>query len=292
MAYGGVSNCRYCPHPLKGSQCFRMGVLIETLHLIVLNALLRFEMHPWRPGAFKNDAFHFTKKQEFTVLVPGACQPIFTFKGLSGSFISFDIQILTALPDTTPYSEQELLLLIAKGDEAAFAILFNNYRNKIYSIAYELTESAVIAEEIVQDTFLKIWLRRESFGEVTYFKAYLFTIARNYVITALKNIARRQNLEKMAVQDLPVFYSDTENQLVQKQYEEILKRAVNSLPAKQKQVYILVKEKGYKRNEVADELGLSAETVKTHLAQAMRTIRAYCLAHVDTLLLLLLTLRL
>ena len=195
------------------------------------------------------------------------------------------------MPDTPQYSEHELLRLLAQNDEAAFAILFNNYRNKIYSIAFELTESTVIAEEIVQDTFLKVWLRRETFGEVTHFKAYLFTITRNYVFSALKSIARRQNLERMAVQDIPIFYSDTENQLVQKQYEEILKRAVDCLPAKQKQVYILVKEKGYKRNEVADELQLSSETVKTHLAQAMRTIRAYCLAHVDTLLLVLLMLR-
>ncbi len=196
------------------------------------------------------------------------------------------------MPFIPQHNEQELLLLIAKGDEIAFSILFNNYRNKIYSIAYELIESTVIAEEIVQDTFLKVWLRRETFGEVTHFKAYLFTITRNYVFSALKSIARRQNLEKIALQDIPIYYSDTENKLVQKQYEEILKRAVNCLPAKQKQVYILVKEKGYKRNEVADELHLSSETVKTHLAQAMRTIRAYCLAHVDTLLLLLLMLRL
>lgn len=216
----------------------------------------------------------------------------FKMKGLSGSLISFVIQLLIALPISPQYSEQELLLLIAKGDETAFSILFNNYRNKIYSIAYELTESTVIAEEIVQDTFLKVWLRRETFGEVTHFKAYLFTITRNYVFTALKRIARRQNQEKIAAQDIPLYYSDTENQLIQKQYEEILKRAVNTLPAQQKQVYILVKEKGYKRNEVADELQLSPETVKTHLAQAIRTIRAYCLAHLDTSLLLLLMLRL
>lgn len=196
------------------------------------------------------------------------------------------------MPDFPHYSEQELLQRIAQGDEAAFAILYNNYRNKIYSIAFELTESTVIAEEIVQDTFLKIWLRRASFSEVTHFKAYLFTIARNYVFSALKHIARSQSIEQMAVQDIPLFYADTENQLVQKQYEEILKRAVDGLPAKQKQVYLLMKEKGYKRNEVADELQLSPETVKTHLAQAMRSIRAYCLAHIDTLLLLLLTLRL
>ena len=188
------------------------------------------------------------------------------------------------MPGTPQHSEQELLQLIAKGDEAAFSSLFNNYRNKIYSIAYELTESTVIAEEIVQDTFLKIWLRRETLEDVTHFKAYLFTITRNYVFSALKSIARKQNLELKVVQNAPVYHSDTENKLIQKEYDAILNQAVNSLPPKQKQVYILMKEKGYKRHEVAAELQLSEETVKTHLAQAMRAIRAYCLTHIDTLL--------
>jgi RNA polymerase sigma-70 factor (family 1) len=188
------------------------------------------------------------------------------------------------LPGTPQHSEQELLRLIAKGDEVAFATLFNNYRNKIYSIAYELTESTIISEEIVQDTFLKIWLKRETLEDITHFKAYLFTITRNYVFSALKSIARKQNLELKVVQNIPVYHSDTENNLVQKEYDEILKRAVDSLPPKQRQVYVLMKENGYKRHEVAAKLQLSEETVKTHLAQAMRAIRAYCLAHIDTLL--------
>lgn len=188
------------------------------------------------------------------------------------------------MPGTSQLSEHELLRLITKGDESAFATLFNNYRNKIYSIAYELTESTVIAEEIVQDTFLKIWLRRETLEDVTHFKAYLFTIARNYVFSALKTIARRHNLELKIVQHTANYYSDTENRVVQKEYEEILKQAVNSLPPQQKHVYWLMKEKGLKRHEVAAELRLSEETVKTHLAQAMRAIRAYCLSHIDTLL--------
>jgi RNA polymerase sigma-70 factor (ECF subfamily) len=150
-------------------------------------------------------------------------------------------------------SETELLRMITKGDEAAFAALFNNYRNKIYSIAYELTESTTIAEEIVQDTFLKIWLRRETLEDINHFKAYLYTIAR------------RKNMELKIVQQAPSFYSDTENRVIQKEYDEILKKAVNSLPPKQKQVYLLMKEKGLKRHEVAAELQLNEPIKGYHL---------------------------
>ncbi|GAA4332357.1 RNA polymerase sigma-70 factor [Flaviaesturariibacter amylovorans] len=184
-------------------------------------------------------------------------------------------------------SEPDLLQLVAGGDEAAFATLFHNYRNKIYSIAYELSESHGVAEEIVQDVFLKMWQRRETLGEVQHFKAFLFTVTRNYVFSALKSMAQRKGLEQQAVAGMPTYYSDADNKLVQKEYAQILKKAVDSLPPKQKQVYLLVKEKGYTRNEAAAELQLSPETVKTHLAQAMRGIRASCLAQIDTLLLLL-----
>ena len=185
------------------------------------------------------------------------------------------------MPLQPSYNENDLLSLVAQGDKTAFAHLFNNYRNKIYSIAFELTESTGVAEEIVQDVFLKIWLKRDFLKEVTHFQAYLFTITRNYVFTALKRIARKETIELNAMQGAPLFYYDTENQVLHKEYTRILQMAIDRLPLQQKQVYNLIKNEGYKREEAAAALQLSPETVKTHLAQAMRTIRAYCLAHLD-----------
>ena len=183
------------------------------------------------------------------------------------------------MPPESSYNEKDLLRLVAGGDKTAFTSLFNNYRNKIYSIAFELTESSAVAEEIVQDVFLKIWLKRHFLNEVTHFKAYLFTIARNYVFTALKRIARREAIEKNATGGAPLFYFDTEHRVLNKEYTRILQTAIDRLPLQQRQVYNLVKNEGYKREEAAAALQLSPETVKTHLAQAMRNIRAYCLAN-------------
>ena len=95
------------------------------------------------------------------------------------------------------YTENELLRLIAEGDKNAFTQIYNNYRNKIYSIAFDLTESTAVAEEIVQDVFLKIWVKRDSLNEVEHFRAYLFTITRNYVFTALKRIARKVLIDEI-----------------------------------------------------------------------------------------------
>jgi RNA polymerase sigma-19 factor, ECF subfamily len=189
------------------------------------------------------------------------------------------------------YTEQELLRLVTEGDRNAFTQLYNNYRNKIYSIAYELTESTTVAEEIVQDTFLKIWVKRETLLEVEHFRAYLFTITRNYVFTALKRIARKESIEVSAIQDAPLYDHDTEDRVLNNEYTRILQAAIDRLPEQQKQVYNLIKKEGLKREEAAAALHLSPETVKTHLAQAMRSIRTYCLARLDISIALIILIR-
>jgi RNA polymerase sigma-70 factor (family 1) len=189
------------------------------------------------------------------------------------------------------YTEQELLRLVAEGDRNAFTQIYNNYRNKIYSIAFELTESATVAEEIVQDTFLKIWVKRETLPEIEHFRAWLFTITRNYVFTALKRIARKESIEVSAIQDAPLYDHDTEDRVLNNEYTRILQAAIDRLPDQQKQVYNLIKKEGLKREEAAAALHLSPETVKTHLAQAMRSIRTYCLARLDISIALIILIR-
>ncbi|HSC38527.1 MAG TPA: sigma factor-like helix-turn-helix DNA-binding protein, partial [Chitinophagaceae bacterium] len=73
----------------------------------------------------------------------------------------------------------------------------------------------------------------------------------------------------------------TDHSLLEKQYESILRAAVGHLPEKQRQTYRLIKQQGLKREEAARELAVSPETVKYNLEQAMRSIRAYCLAQLD-----------
>jgi RNA polymerase sigma-70 factor (ECF subfamily) len=194
--------------------------------------------------------------------------------------------------DQFSYNENELLKLIAEGDKNAFTQLYNNYRNKIYSIAFELTESTAVAEEIVQDVFLKIWVKRNTLNEVEHFRAYLFTITRNYVFTALKRIARKESIEVNAMEGAPLYYHDTEDRVLNNEYTRILQAAIDRLPEQQRQVYNLIKTEGLKREEAAAALQLSPETVKSHLAQAMRSVRTYCLARLDVSIALIILTRL
>jgi RNA polymerase sigma-70 factor (family 1) len=178
-------------------------------------------------------------------------------------------------------TDELLLGRISTGSEEAFTTLFHRYRNKIFAIAYDLTESESVAEEIVQDVFLKIWVKRTSLPEVKYFKAYLFTSARNHIINAIRKIRLQQQKELEAAGKGDSISDSVTNALLDKEYNIVFQRAVARLSTQQAQVYHLIKEKGYTRDKVAEMLNLSPDTVKTHLAQAMRNIRAFCIANME-----------
>lgn len=162
-----------------------------------------------------------------------------------------------------------------QSQEVLFSNIFNEYRDKVFSIAFRMTESADLAEDIVQDVFLQIWLKKDSLSEITHFKSYLYTATRNHVYNALKRKALQE------IQDDPAghankegsFFADTD--LLRKEYSLLLKQAIALLPPQQQKVYSLIKLENLKREEVAQILGLSPETVKLHLAKAQRTVRAY-----------------
>lgn len=175
--------------------------------------------------------------------------------------------------------EPGLLKAVSEGDEKAFSEIFHLYRNKIYAIAFKLTASEAVAEEVLLDVFLKVWLKREQLQQVEHFTAWLFTITRNHIFNLLKQKALE--MTPLAEQEEHLHqHSDHPGSILQeKEYRQVLQQAVNRLPPQQKKVYHLIKEHGLKREEAASELNLSPETVKRHLSDAMQFIRVYCVSH-------------
>lgn len=180
--------------------------------------------------------------------------------------------------DSLHYDENEILRLISEGDGNAFATLFRHYNKKIYTLAWRLTESSDLAEEIVQDVFLKIWLKQADLLSINHFENYLFIVARNQVFTTLKKLSRRRTISLEDDLEINSDQTTPESQLVHKESLTLLQQAVSRLPTQQHTVYHLSKERGLTREQIAEQLNLSPETIKVHLAKAMRSIRAYVMA--------------
>lgn len=180
--------------------------------------------------------------------------------------------------------EQLLMTRVAAGDQWAFNELFDRYHPSVYSTALRLTGDAMVAEEIVQDTFLKVWLKKEELPALRNFKGWLYTIARNFTYNVLREVKTER--ERMLHFVREALFDDeppADRVLQEKEFAALLEEAVRQLPEKQRETYRLIKEQQLKRAEVAQALRVSPETVKWNLEQAVKKVRAYCLVRIHDL---------
>src|SRR5438552_2957533 len=87
------------------------------------------------------------------------------------------------------YTEQELLVQLKMGDEVAFTQLFRDYSPTVYKAAHLFLKSNTLAEEVVQDVFLKLWLKRAEMDVIRRLDDYLFIMARNLIFDRIKKRA-------------------------------------------------------------------------------------------------------
>lgn len=172
--------------------------------------------------------------------------------------------------------DKELLQQIAEGNQESFVIIYNRYHKKVYSLAFHFTRSETAAEEILQDVFLKVWLKHRTLPEIRDFSSWLFIIARNHIYTHLKQRAQQIIFEPLNEEH--VAPAEAESILTTKEFTTLLNDALAQLPPQQHQVYQLSKEENLSREQIAEKMNISPETVKVHLSRAMRTIRAYIMA--------------
>ncbi len=170
------------------------------------------------------------------------------------------------------YDERETLRELADGSESAFVRIFDEYSPKIYRIALKFLDSRESAEEIVQDVFMDIWLRREKIGEVLNFGGYLHGMVRKQVYDAY----RRKSAFTDVIHELSYReQSDnpTERMVQEEEYRKLLHEVVNRLPALQKEIFWLAREEGLSHEAIARKLNLSRLAVKAHMKRILRFIR-------------------
>jgi len=169
--------------------------------------------------------------------------------------------------------ETELLLAVSQGDERAFTTLYNHYHKRLGIHIFRITKSPELAEEVVHDVFLKIWLNRETLVNVENFPVYLYVISKNAALNCLKRVAR----EKAVTTELePALEQISLPDTREDDYRYILiDEAIDRLPHQQRQAYLLARHERLSYQEVATRMNLSKETIKKYLQLATESISAY-----------------
>jgi RNA polymerase sigma-70 factor (ECF subfamily) len=164
---------------------------------------------------------------------------------------------------------------IAAGEATAYRELFDLYKQRIFAAAYKMTRSQSIAEEVLQEVFLNIWVCRSSLVHVERPAAYIYRIIITSVIKYLKKEGNEARIVELAVLKTKKHTNETEERMAGWQTEKLIQKAVAALPPQKKKVYQLRQEQGLRYTEIARRLKISSGTVQNHFHEAIRLLRVY-----------------
>ena len=174
-----------------------------------------------------------------------------------------------------PVSDVDLLHAVARGDEAALARLYDDYRVILFGLLVRILNSREEAEDILQDVFIQVWRRAKDFDENRGKPfTWLVTLTRSRAIDRLRQLGARQRLATSAAQDQPEEASDALTETIRSGQKEIVQRALAELPEDQKQTLVLAYFEGLTQSEIAAKLGAPLGTVKTRMRSGMAKLRA------------------
>lgn len=188
------------------------------------------------------------------------------------------------------YHTKELLQLLAGGDESAYKQLYDLYRNRIYSLALQITKSKPVAEDVLQEVFVSIWLNRHKLTGLENFHAWVRTITRNNLYNRLRRIATEETFLREIIAQKHPENTEGSDTVAYNELKKILHQAIAQLTPQQRNVYVLGKEEGLRYEQIAEQLHLSRDTVKYHMTEALRSIRKYLQLHEHRLVFLVLLL--
>ena len=173
------------------------------------------------------------------------------------------------------YNEQQLLQQIAAGDAAAYTRIFDFYSKHVYYLSLKFTKDPVMAEDLTQEIFTRLWVNREKLATVQHFKAFLNTVSKNL----LRNYLRKKVLSPENATFLAGYFRESaasaQDKLEFKELESALDEAVAQLPAQLHKVFTLSRVEGLSHDEIAARLGLSKISVKSYIFRSLVMIREY-----------------
>jgi RNA polymerase sigma-70 factor (family 1) len=179
------------------------------------------------------------------------------------------------LTPSNPYNEKQLLDDLRSGSEAAFTELYRQYSVRLYYNILALVKDDHIAEELVQDIFSKVWRRKENIKVETSFSAYLFVMGRNRVFDFFQQVTRNHQLYARIKSVASEQYSHIEEALFARENQELLQKAIATLPPQRRRAFELCKMQGLSYREASEEMCVSLSTLKDHMSSALEAVRQY-----------------
>lgn len=167
--------------------------------------------------------------------------------------------------------ETECLKKLAKGDHRSYEILFLYYHPKIHHFLCGFIKNEEEAFDMTQDIFYKVWTNRQSIGEVTSFKAYLFSMARNTIYNHYEHNLVKEKYTTTQLQLHEEYNLDEE--FFAKELSILIDIVIEQMPEQRRRIFKMSRKEGLSGEEIATQLSISKRTVENQISNALNDLR-------------------
>jgi RNA polymerase sigma-70 factor (family 1) len=181
------------------------------------------------------------------------------------------------------YTDFDLIALLKTDDVLAFDTLYSRYFGKLYNHAYEKLHDRFLAQEVVQELFVRFWQNRYKIEVHTSLASYFFVAVRYLIINQFKKqMAYEQKIDKLTLTQSQI--TDETNELLDlKDLQAEYQAALQELPEKCREVFMMSRN-GASNKEIGEALNISTKTVEQHITKALRTLRILLASRLNTLI--------
>ncbi|MDN5214938.1 RNA polymerase sigma-70 factor [Fulvivirgaceae bacterium BMA12] len=175
---------------------------------------------------------------------------------------------------TIVFSKGDLIKIAENGDHEAFKRMFHYFYARLLSVARHYVHSHELAEEVVNDVFVKIWNKRKKLVQIKKLEKYLYVLVKNHALNQIREASghRVMSIDK-TVLEITVSSVNPEEQFLSKEMLEVFQRSVDALPPKCGLVFRMVKDDQLTYKEVASILNISVKMVEKHVGLGLKRLR-------------------
>ena len=175
------------------------------------------------------------------------------------------------------YSQDEaqaLVKALKEGNQLAFSIVYKTYAAQSFSLAFKYLLNKELAEDAVQNLFLKLWLKKEEIDETKPINRYLFTMLKNDLLNTLRDSKKNIYLLEDCLSMVLELEDDSQNENLKQEQMNIIQQALEQLSPQRRKVFEMKVSGKYSNQEIADKLNLSINTIKFQYSQSLKQIRS------------------
>lgn len=170
-------------------------------------------------------------------------------------------------------TQENLILLLQQGSQMAFGALYKTYWRKVYNFSSLYLKDSYVAEEVVQEVFIKVWERREFIDANANFEGLLFIITRNFIFNTYRKSINEEFYKVSIINALEESSNLAEEEIETRNLQSYIDQLIEEMPPRRREIFIMSRKQQKSYHEIAESLHISEKTVENQIGEALKFLK-------------------